>query len=175
MTDATSSIDLAFAKADGDTCPVSPLGHNSGQLFFLDAADQMRSIPIGRLSRNEILGLFGNRSGWLWDSFPTTGDDGKTNGFRINTATQWLINRCFDAGVFDPTGLVRGTGMWEADPASPLSGLIVHAGDEVMVAGEWVLIEGQPVRESAPEIDALGQAQALRLWERMGLSAGAPG
>lgn len=134
--EAFDTIDLP------DDCPVTALGHLKQRYFFLDFAGQL--IELGsEFRKGEIFGLFGTATPWAekyrpwiqWKSDPSVkkGEPPKfiEDGFSQREVQRAMILACSKKGIFDPTDRVRGRGSHRG----PDGELILHCGDELLVAG----------------------------------------
>lgn len=138
---AEDSEDPIGSAFDGVTpepdCPVTVLGNNSGVIYFLQTDYQMRAIANRDLSKLQISGLFAGEIDWLWERFPRKDKEGETVGWNPGAAAEYLQCEARAAGVVSPGDVIRGSGVWPAGSVDPTGGLIVHAGDAVLVGGEW--------------------------------------
>jgi hypothetical protein len=134
-------------KSNGpDRCPVTSLGHFDGRFYFLDAIGQRRDLAARALgNKQEIVTLFGGKEDWLRAKFPKyapqkpTKDDEQPSkpdviDFLVNATGRFLINACFVAGMYGDHLVLRRPGVWPDADGGP----VVHCGDQVMLAGEWV-------------------------------------
>lgn len=121
-------------------CPVLPLGHNSGDLFVLDAAGQVRCLEDSKqIGQGTIEKLFLGRiryAYWAWPRFAkkAKGDKGpgKVDTFRTELVRQSLLAEAERKGIFDKLDAVRGRGVWLGEQGE----LIVHCGDCLYVNGK---------------------------------------
>jgi hypothetical protein len=125
----------------GQDCPVQPLGFLLQKQYFLDWAGQLIELDT-RFQKGELMALFGTQIGWLdnkwpkWKPKPGTGKKGEPpewifDDFDQADAQRALLGACAKAGLFNPRGKVRGRGAHRGDHGE----LILHCGDEVVVAG----------------------------------------
>lgn len=150
-------------------CPVVPLGVSGELSWYLDRLGQLR--PVKKHDNQTILHLFGDRPELICRHFPQYDKDGlpKKGRFDAQNAAVAMISAAAELGVWSPVGRVRGAGAWVSDDG----GLIYHAGDEVLIGGEWrrpgvhdgkVYPASDPVPRPAPTAgrgDAAGEALAL--------------
>ncbi len=118
------------------SCPVAPLGHRGGVFYYLSPKGELRAVEDRAHRRLVIKSLFDGDLTWLESRFPVFDKEGvpKPGSWSDDKASTWLMKECAKkAGLFNPTRSVRGPGVWLA----PDDGLIVHAGDEILVDGEW--------------------------------------
>ena len=97
------------------------------------------------VSRGDLVSLFLGDTTWLHAWFPnkvlvkTTDAAGnetveeQVRGFKVSQAGEALMAMCRQAGLFGPHVVMRGPGVWAGADGAP----IVHAGDVVMIDGEW--------------------------------------
>jgi hypothetical protein len=114
-------------------CPVVPLGVYGDFSFYLDRLGQLRKVDNHSLDK--IRHVFGGDVRLLSMHFPQYDKDGarKPGKFdQANTAAA-MTEASAERGVWSPVGRVRGAGAWADDDG----GLIYHAGDEVLIAGDW--------------------------------------
>ncbi|MEO1024039.1 MAG: hypothetical protein AAFX07_00615 [Pseudomonadota bacterium] len=114
-------------------CPVTPLGVYGDISFYLDVRGQLRGVD--NHSQQKMLHLFGGRRFLLAQHFPTFDKDsnprpGMFNALHLSAA---MIQACEECGVWSPARSMRGPGCWADDDGR----LIYHAGDEVLIDGEW--------------------------------------
>jgi hypothetical protein len=118
---------------DPEPCPVRVLGNAGGHYYFLTPDGQFRELPAHALDRAGIMSLFGQRIPWLWNRWPRYDKSGATVvGWQIQAAQEYLITEADKAGLFSPSRVIRGPGVWRTS-----EGLIVHCGDAVLVGGIW--------------------------------------
>jgi hypothetical protein len=113
--------------------PVRPLGTKNGVYFFLDPANQLRDLKQKDFSAGGIRDLFGREIEYLWKTWPKFKEDGNQSGWKADACSESLIDAAARKGVFDGFAKVRGLGAWPSADGS----LIYHAGDAVLIAGEW--------------------------------------
>lgn len=122
-------------------CPVVPLGTQGGRFYYLTRLGQMTYLRATQHGPLGIAGLFEGDVGpgsWLWQRFPETKGRGKREeqvGWNAEAAMGWLMRHAADCGIVDIASDIRGLGAW-SDPDEP-DRLIFHAGDGVLVGGEW--------------------------------------
>lgn len=152
---------------DDDNCPVRALGYNHGGYCFLngDGLDIIE-MPAHKLcSRAGILGLFLADEDWLRNRFPKKklvddGNGGKseiTVDFGFNAAAAHLIRQCRARGYWGNRMTLRGPGIWRADDGQP----VVHAGDAVLIDGEWRALglqDGRRFWRTANQVWTFGEA-----------------
>lgn len=118
-----------------DDCPVKPLGVSGATFWYLDPLQQLRDLSASDHSAMGLRALFGKRVDFLWSTFPKfSAATGNQNGWQADRATESLMNACAARGVFDGYSHVRGLGAWRGADG----GLVLHAGDGVLVRGEWL-------------------------------------
>ena len=117
-----------------DGCPVTPLGVYGDVSYYLDVLGQLRAVK--RHDNQMILHVFGHRNGLLSGHFPQFDKNGNPRPapvFDGTRASAIMMQACAERGVWSPTSRMRGAGCWLDDDAR----MIVHAGDAVLVKGEW--------------------------------------
>jgi len=117
-----------------DGCPVRPLGTFDDVCFYLNRLGELRTIDNHSLDK--IRHLFLGDTRLLARHFPQFDKDGvpRPGKFDQAQAAAAMVAACGEHGVWRPTGRMRGPGCWTDDDG----GLIIHAGDAVLVGGEWV-------------------------------------
>lgn len=120
-------------------CPVVPLGTQGQRFYYLTRLGQMVYLrPRDHTSLGIAGGLFEGDVSWLWRRFPMSKGSGKREqqiGWDCGLAAEWLMRQAAECGIVDVASEVRGLGTW-ADDEHP-DKLIVHAGDSVLVDGQW--------------------------------------
>lgn len=121
----------------GDDCPVKPLGVNGSEYYFLDALNQLVIKHADKLGQNGIDDLFKHSEAQRWAdvNFGRRGENGMINGIDRDLLKRALIAKCGDlsmGGVFDPSGAVRGSGVWQDETGR----LVFHCGDAVITYGK---------------------------------------
>lgn len=117
----------------GKDCPIVPLGVNGKTYYFLDELRQLIETST-KFDKGELTALFGQQVGWVDANFPMYNDKGepKKNQFNQSTAQRALIIACQRKGLFDARDCVRGKGSHRGT----LGELILHCGDQLLIAGE---------------------------------------
>jgi len=116
-----------------DGCPVQPLGVHGDVSWYIDVRGQLRGVD--NHTQQKMLHVFGGRTGVLAHHFPVYGRSGQVQPGRFDAQrlSAAMIAACEELGVWSPVGRVRGPGAWTDEDG----GLILHAGDAVLVDGEW--------------------------------------
>ena len=122
-----------------DDCPVQPLGHYRKTNWVLDHAGQLVELSP-KCDKGELMQIFGHRMDWLVDVFPSFGQPQGNKpppctGFNQKRVQEAFINACSTAGIFDPSGRVRGRGAHIGKDGE----LYLHCGDAVYIGGERTL------------------------------------
>lgn len=114
-------------------CPVTPLGINGEVCFYLDRLGQLRAIDNHTVQ--SMLVLFGGDATLLGHWFPTYDRQGNPQRGKFSQihASAAMITACTELGLWARTGRQRGPGFWADDDG----GLVYHAGDEVLIGGDW--------------------------------------
>lgn len=103
--------------------PYTPLGYDHGTFYYLShAARQVIALSTSAHTINNLLQLAPLD---YWQAMYPTG--GKVP---VEQAANYLFNRCYAAGIYDPTK-IRGRGAWWDDGRS-----VVHVGAHLIVDGE---------------------------------------
>lgn len=119
--------------------PVVPLGLSGDSYFYLDERGQLRELLAREHGRTQIIGLFGTRSGRLYELWPRlkpvkdkdTGEVGfEVTGWKPELACEWLMKRAAERGILDIGRRVRGVGGWRG----PAGELVCHVGDGLIVS-----------------------------------------
>lgn len=148
---------IRWVKALPEDCPVVALGHHSGALYFLDAAQQLRTIEAEKLSRLALINLFGDAN-YLATHWDRRDANGTLLGWRPEQVAETLTRAAFAAGVIDVADKVRGRGAWRGSAGE----LIFHCGDVIVIGPKPG--ERGAVRDVAPGmIDGFVYPRAPRL------------
>lgn len=134
-------------------CPITPLGHAAGVYYFLSRSGEVREAKSRDLNGPGLDDLFEGEVQYLYDTFPTTNNEGKVTGYNASSARRSLIRRCVKAGIFDSAVTRRGRGVW----SDGTGGLIVHCGDRLRVGDEWRpvgMVRDGAIYSAAPRITA---------------------
>lgn len=172
-------------------CPVTPLGHNGGICYFLDAGGHFRDVDgAGLANRGRLLMLFHNDE-WLRTNFPKRVEKKDKDGnvvetvivdFLVNATAQFLIDGCTRQGIWGNSVVIRQPGIWRGSNGLP----IVHAGDAVLIDDRWqepglrtgnqiwALAEPipRPAAPCGPEVARRLQADLQQYWAWNNPSAG---
>lgn len=116
-----------------DGCPVTPLGVYGKTSFYLDVRGQL--IDVTKHDLDTIRYLFGGRVALLARHWPQFDKDGakRAGKFDQADAASAMCQACDECGVWSPARSLRGPGCWADDDGN----LIYHAGDKVLIDGEW--------------------------------------
>ncbi len=120
-----------------DGCPVRPLGTSNGVFHYLNGLGE--HVELTKHAAQDIMAAFNRHIPALCFAFPkyVQGKDGtptrKLQHFDHQLAAVAMLQACGERGVFSPFGRVRGPGAWADDDGK----LIYHAGDEVLIGGQW--------------------------------------
>ena len=113
--------------------PVKPIGITDDKFYYMDASNQLRCLPAGRHSRNEVMALFGDQAGLLYEFWPRTNDKGEVSGWAPELAQQALMEAAAREGVIDDIAdRVRGAGCWQNDEGE----LVMHCGARIFIGGK---------------------------------------
>lgn len=118
-------------------CPVQTIGYKGKTVFLISPAGVLHAVPVRELVPNMLALIFEDQFKWLRERYVREDAEGKVRGIDFASAARFLILRCTERGLFEPGDQVRGVGYWPGDPLDPDAALIVHAGDEVLIDGEW--------------------------------------
>lgn len=123
-------------KSFPDDCPLTPLGMKGQTYFYLDEQRQLVALKARDHSRNQLISLFGTRSGFAhiyWTRYDKEAQP--TWKLSADACADSLMAACAARGVWSPEYKVRGPGAWPGDDGA----LILHAGGEVLVGDRWQL------------------------------------
>jgi hypothetical protein len=146
-----------------DRVPYVPLGVRGDYLFLLDAGGVFRAHRCKDLNRPTLISIFGTDASSIFDLYPTNWEQNKTTGrwepvvslksFNYYLAVRDTVQRCRDAGIFDPEIQLRGRGAWlgRSDKGEHL---VLHLGDHLIVGGK---------RKSLTSLSGFGYARAPTL------------
>lgn len=113
--------------------PVQPIGLRDDKFYYIDANKQMRILPAGKHSKNELMALYGDQAGLLYEFWPRVDDKGNVSGWAPELAGQALMEAAAREGVIDDiTDRVRGPGCWLDDDGN----LVMHCGAKIFVGGK---------------------------------------
>lgn len=143
-------------------CKVIPLGVDGDISYYIDALGQLRAIDNHSLDK--MRHVFCGEVQSLARRFPQYDQNGKPKPGKFEQAAlaAAMTSSAAECGVWKPVGKVRGPGCWCDDDG----GLIIHAGDEILIGGKWrkpglhegkVYTAGDPVprpAETLPRYDA---------------------
>ena len=113
--------------------PIVPLGKLLGRYFYLDPLGQFRELAGKDHNAMGLRDLAGTMVHRLWETWPKYREDGTNTGWKADEAAETLMTACSNKGVFNPMTRIRGVGGW----ADSKGNLVLHAGDGVMIDGEW--------------------------------------
>lgn len=146
--------------------PVTALGVFGDISWYLDTTGQLRGVD--NHTAQKMLHVFGGKRFLLGDRFPMYAKDGSVSRGKFNqlALSGAMIEACVECGVWKPVGKVRGAGAWRDDDG----GLIYHAGDEVLMGGEWVkpgVYDGKvyPAADPVPRPSDKGGDAAAEIFE----------
>ncbi len=114
-------------------CPVQALGHDTGLYFYVTPAGQMRELSAGQHRESQLDALFDGDVTWPNAAFTKFTSHGDAAGYKEGDLRRYLMRQCVAQGFFDPARALRGPGVWRDD----FDGLIVHAGNKLLVGGKW--------------------------------------
>ncbi len=114
-------------------CPVQALGHDTGLYFYVTPAGQMRELSAGQHRESQLDALFDGDVTWPNAAFTKFTSYGDAAGYKEGDLRRYLMRQCVAQGFFDPARALRGPGVWRDD----FDGLIVHAGNKLLVGGKW--------------------------------------
>lgn len=114
-------------------CPVTALGVYGEMSWYLDVQGQLRAID--NHTAQKMMHVFGGRIAPLAYNFPQFDKDGhrRDGKFDQTSLSVAMMSACDDRGVWSPSNKVRGAGCWTDEDGN----LIVHAGNAVLIDGEW--------------------------------------
>jgi energy-coupling factor transporter ATP-binding protein EcfA2 len=131
LRDASASRRPAGGGHLPEDCPVEPLGKNGLILHLLDNAGSYVAMEARALSKNNILGLFGERSAQLLGprEWAKAWDDktGKPKSWAPDKVAESLIRACDAEGPFAGPECLRGNGAWRGEDDA----LLVHLGNTI--------------------------------------------
>jgi hypothetical protein len=116
-----------------DNCPVTPLGKQNGEFYYLDPLNQLRAYDASDHSAQGIRDLFGTQVNYLYQNWPKfSAQTRKCTGFKADATAESLMVACASRGIFDAAERLRGVGAWLDDNG----GLVLHMGDKILFGGE---------------------------------------
>jgi hypothetical protein len=160
--------------------PVSCLGCNVSDYYFLDAIRQLVIKPSDKMGTNAVNDLFKHPAAQRWaeENFPRLGPSNNIIGIDRDRLNRALMAECGLQGVFNPDGRVRGVGGWP----DPHGHLVFHCGGVLLtadingrlyesrpgVAGQYIYPAGDEQLRPAPEPcdykPAVELFDALKTW-----------
>lgn len=98
---------------------VKALGHGGGVFWFQTPGGEVRGFTPGKLSKNEILGLFEAHSDQVFEVWPVEKTDAEgavtVINWNVSKATKALLKAASMAGHFDPAHDLGGLGVWHVN------------------------------------------------------------
>ncbi len=114
----------------GPDCPATVLGVNGDEFYFLDSLFQLR-VTNDKLDKGRLYSIF--TSGWITEKFPAMRDGMPVKGkLDQDKAQKAVISACQAKGRIKIDDAERQRG----SHASRKGALILHCGDELLIAGE---------------------------------------
>jgi hypothetical protein len=116
----------SFVRPPQAADPILPLGHNSGNYYFIPPCGQLRkfsaeSLESGRGVKSLFYGTGPDVEAWCLGHFSNQNSD-----WNPKAAGLWIIERCNEKGVFDPTRAdLRSIGVWRGRDGKA----VAHCGD----------------------------------------------
>lgn len=110
-------------------CPVEPLGISGDVCYYLDASRQFRAMAAKEHGRLPLVNLFGDKGGWLYETWPRMDKDGNVTGWRPEKAAEKLMAACARKGPWSALDHVHGAGAWRG----PEGELVLHSGDIIII------------------------------------------
>ncbi len=117
-----------------DDCPVTPLGYDGENYYFVDTAGQVFSTGDKAMGVERMQKLFMGAEDFLCWAWPAFGKGGSVSGFKAEEARRDLFAACFERGPWSPTDMVRGRGAWRGENGE----LILHCGEFLWIDGEKI-------------------------------------
>lgn len=117
-----------------DHCPVTPLGYDGENHYFVDTAGQVFSTGDKALGVERMQKLFMGAEEflcWAWPSWSGSGKTRYVSGFKTEEARRDLFAACYERGPWSPTDMVRGRGAWRGEQGE----LILHCGEFLWIDG----------------------------------------
>lgn len=143
---AGADVKASWGRDPKDPCPVRPLGHMNGTFYFVDVAHQVRALDERSLGPGTMQSLFGGYMGkgsWAKRNFPPNSKRDTWNNLWL---CGFMMESCFQMGLFNPERSVRGPGVWPDGK----SGLVLNCGDKVLY---WP-IKGKGYRPEYCELES---------------------
>ena len=128
--DSGPDYDDGYDSGPGiDAAPFRPIGYNRGNFYFIDQrGKQVVEVTARGLGNKQTLFQLAPMQWWERE-FPS---EKGFSGAAIDRATNWLIDACYEAGVYTPDR-VRGRGAWWDDGR-----VVLHCGDHLKVGDQAV-------------------------------------
>lgn len=93
-------------------CPVTPLGKDGDNSYFVDTLGQLRTVNVNKWGKKVILDLFAETPNYVTWAWPRFSKEGNINGVEVDDATSCLLKSASERGLFHPVDRVRGRGAW---------------------------------------------------------------
>jgi hypothetical protein len=145
--------------------PIIPIGMDGNLRFYLDQPRQLVALPVGKHTRLEIQGLYGEDAHLVHQHFPRYGKNGVVNGWDAAAAAELYLRHAAYKGIWSPTEKARGRGCWPSDSGN----LMVNVGTAVLVDNRWqrpglfgdyVMIAREAIMKPAPTPEPSGAGSA---------------
>lgn len=116
-----------------EDCPVTVLGSDPDNVYFLNAAGMYQVIPIKSFAGNQVIGLFAPQMGFLETHWPRYNKDGDPmpGAFDVRKVVTSLIIACREEPHWSGEDRIRGLGCWPGEDDD----LVVHLGSSLQVRG----------------------------------------
>lgn len=114
-------------------CPVTPLGYEGENFYFVDTMGQVFSTGGKACGVERMQILFAGHEDFLCWAWPAFGRGGAVTGFKAEEARRDLYAACRQRGPWSPTDMVRGRGAWKDDTGR----LVLHCGERLFIDGRF--------------------------------------
>ena len=117
-----------------EDCPITPLGYEGENFYFLDTMGQVFNTGDGALGVERIQKLFAGHEDFLYWAWPAKEAKKMIADptFKSERVRRDLYAACRERGAWSMSNTVRGRGAWR-----DLQGnLVIHCGDHLYVNGE---------------------------------------
>jgi hypothetical protein len=117
-----------------EDCPVTALGSDPDQVYFLNAVGMFQVVPIKSFAGNQLIGLYAPQMTFLEKHWPRYSKDGDPmpGAFDVRKAVISHISAGRDEPHWRGEDCIRGLGVWPGDDDD----LVVHLGNTLQVRGQ---------------------------------------
>jgi len=117
-----------------EDCPVTALGSDPDNAYFLNAVGMFQQVPIKSFAGNQLIGLYAPQMTWLEKNWPRYDKEGNPmpGSFDVRKAVVSHISAARDEPHWRGEDCIRGLGVWPGEDDD----LVVHLGNTLQVRGQ---------------------------------------